>query len=60
MSPTSQQVKTILAQRTPTRNRGYAVQFVMNGAKKRRELAYDRARGLQQELGVLPGLRCVK
>ena len=43
----------------PRFNASYAVVFVTDGAKKRRELAYARARDLQRELGVAPGLQCV-
>ncbi len=53
-------VKGMFVKRTPMRNRSYAVQFIVKGANKRRQLAYDRARDLQQEMGVLPALRCVK
>ena len=43
----------------PRFNAAYAVVFVRDGARKRRELAYSRARDLQRELGVSPGLQCV-
>ena len=43
----------------PRFNASYAVVFVRDGAKKRRDLAYARARDLQRELGVAPGLQCV-
>ncbi|MDH4379066.1 MAG: hypothetical protein QE263_04075 [Vampirovibrionales bacterium] len=43
----------------PRFNASYAVVFVRDGAQKRRDLAYARARDLQRELGVSPGLQCV-
>lgn len=46
--------------RPPRRNTAYSVHFVIRGSKKRRELAYARARNLQRDLGVLPVLKCVK
>jgi hypothetical protein len=43
----------------PRFNASYSVVFIRDGAKKRRDLAYARARDLQRELGVAPGLQCV-
>lgn len=49
-----------LNQRRPAKNTSSAVGFVIRGAQKRRQLAYERARSLQRELGVIPHLVCVK
>jgi hypothetical protein len=43
----------------PRFNASYSVVFIRDGAKKRRDLAYARARELQRELGVVGGLQCV-
>ena len=47
-------------QRTPERNVSTAVQFVVKGSQKRRQLAYQKAKMLQRELGVIPTLVSVK
>jgi len=49
-----------LYERRPARNTSTAVNFVLRGAEKRRHLAYERAKSLQRELGVIPRLVCVK
>ncbi|MDX2084981.1 MAG: hypothetical protein SFZ03_06300 [Candidatus Melainabacteria bacterium] len=46
--------------RQPAKNTSYAFQFVVRGAEKRRLLAYDKAKVLQRELGVIPTLVSVK
>ncbi len=46
--------------RRPATNTSSAVGFVLKGAEKRRYLAYERAKSLQRELGVIPHLVCVK
>lgn len=46
--------------RQPKRNTAFSVHFVVKGSKKRRELAYARAKNLQRDLGVIPVLKCVK
>jgi hypothetical protein len=46
--------------RTPARNTNFAVQFVLRGAEKRRDLAYSKAKTLQRELGVIPKLVSIK
>lgn len=46
--------------RVAARNTCLAIHFVIRGAEKRRHLAYDKAKTLQRELGVIPRLTCVK
>lgn len=46
--------------RQPSRNTGLAIHFIIRGAEKRRNLAYDKAKTLQRELGVIPRLICIK
>jgi hypothetical protein len=48
------------SQRVAARNTCLAIHFVIRGAEKRRHLAYDKAKTLQRELGVIPRLTCVK
>ncbi|MFN8614793.1 MAG: hypothetical protein U0003_02640 [Vampirovibrionales bacterium] len=43
----------------PRTNVAFAVAFVRDGSRRRRELATGRARELQQELGVKTPLQCV-
>lgn len=52
--------KDVISQRKPGRNTAFAVHFVIKGAEKRRTIAYAKAKMLQQELGVIPKLVCVK
>jgi hypothetical protein len=46
--------------RVPERNVSTAVQFVVKGSQKRRQMAYQKAKMLQRELGVIPKLVSVK
>ncbi len=46
--------------RVAGRNTCLAIHFVIRGAEKRRHLAYDKAKTLQRELGVIPRLTCIK
>ena len=48
------------SRRVAARNTCLAIHFVIRGAEKRRHLAYDKAKTLQRELGVIPRLTCVK
>jgi len=42
------------------RNRNAAAEFIINGAHKRRKLAFTKAKMLQRELGVIVPLVSVK
>ncbi|MEB3207010.1 MAG: hypothetical protein VKK59_06655 [Vampirovibrionales bacterium] len=46
--------------RRPGRNFSAAAEFIINGAAKRRKLAFTKARMLQRELGVVAPLVSVK
>jgi hypothetical protein len=46
--------------RKPASNTGHAVGFVINGGRRRRDLATTRAQKLQRDLGVIPRLETVK
>jgi hypothetical protein len=44
------------SRRQPCVNTARGVLFILKGADKRRSIAYNKARLLQQELGVIPRL----